>query len=85
MVQYATDEALNDARIEMGGIRVMIDKIRQDRDMSADEKRQEIWSLTRERNKLARDVTIKIRQAQEEEEERLVAEQQQQQVAAGAQ
>jgi hypothetical protein len=85
MVQYATDEALNDARIEMGGIRVMIDKIRQDRDMSADEKRQEIWALTRERNKLARDVTIKIRQAQEEEEQRLAAEQQQQQVAAGGQ
>ena len=80
MVEYATNEALQNARRQLSEIRTSMDQIRQDRSLTGDEKRVHLWELTRTRNALARDTVLQIQAAQAAAQERL-----EQQQAAGAQ
>ena len=64
-VQFITSEALNNARKQLSEIRTSMDRIRQHKEMTGDEKRVELWHLTRERNKVARQVVIEIQSAQQ--------------------
>jgi hypothetical protein len=73
LVQYVTNEALNNARSQMSEIRQAMDRIRQDKQMTGAEKRQQLWELTRQRNKVAREAAIAIQAAQVQEQERLEA------------
>ena len=86
LVKYSSNEALNNARTQLSAIRVSMDQIRQDKEMTGDEKRLGIWELTRERNRIAREAVIQIKAAQEQEE-RILAEEAEamEQRAAGAQ
>jgi hypothetical protein len=52
------------AREAMSEVRKQMDAIRADRRLTGDEKRVQLWELTRERNKLAREVMEAIRKAE---------------------
>lgn len=65
--EYAASDMLEDVRAALNEIRKNIDLVRMDKDMTADEKRVEIWNLTRERNKFSRQAAIEIRKAQEKQ------------------
>jgi hypothetical protein len=52
------------AREAMSEVRKQMDAIRADRRLTGDEKRVQLWELTRERNKLARIVMEAIRKAE---------------------
>ena len=80
-VQRVLHEPLDNARKQMSTIRLSMDKVRQDTGMTGDEKRVQLWDLTRQRNKVARDAAIAIAEAQQSEQASL----EEQQVAAGAQ
>lgn len=73
LVQFATNEPLNNARKQLNEIRTNMDKIRQSKEMTGDEKRVQLWELRRQRNKVARDAVLAIQAAQQQEEERLQA------------
>ncbi len=76
-LQLGMRPALVSARSALREIRQQIDVIRQNTELTGDEKRVQIWELTRARNQIARETVIALRELEGELE--------QQQRAAGAQ
>lgn len=62
----AINPLLGDVRSQLGTIRQAMDLVRMNPRMTGDEKRIEIWNLSRERNELARKVMEAINQAEQE-------------------
>jgi hypothetical protein len=67
-VLYAIDPDLAKVRDELNEVRQKQDRVRQDRTLTGDEKRVQLWALTRERNQLAREAVAAIRAAEAEAE-----------------
>jgi hypothetical protein len=60
---------LAETRTQMNAIRQTMDMVRQSKEMTGDEKRIELWNLTRQRNALARTVMEEIKKAESRMEE----------------
>jgi GGDEF domain-containing protein len=60
---------LAETRTQMNAIRQSMDLIRQSKEMTGDEKRIELWNLTRQRNQLAQSVMEEIKKAESRMEE----------------
>lgn len=58
--------ALQKVRTEFSELRKLMEKIRVDRNMTGDEKRIELWNLTRQRNEVARKAVEAIQQAEKD-------------------
>jgi hypothetical protein len=67
-VLYAIDPDLAKVRNDLNAIRQKQDLVRQDKTLTGDEKRVQLWELTRERNQLAREAVTAIRAAEAEAE-----------------
>lgn len=63
-VDFIANEALQEARAALNGIRKSMDLVRMSKDLTGDEKRTRLWELTRDRNKLAREAVGAIQQEQ---------------------
>lgn len=72
-VQLATNPALQRIRADLNKLRENMDLVRQESELSRDEKRGLIWDLTRQRNTLVREAVTEIAAAQRAAEAQLEA------------
>ncbi|MGI9251033.1 MAG: LPD38 domain-containing protein [Pseudohongiellaceae bacterium] len=69
LAQFAVSPALVEVNKIMRELRQQSDRIRQSQDLTGDEKRVQLWQLTREQNKVARQAVLEIEQARMQAEE----------------